>query len=373
MNLLGISIGTDSGLTIEQNYNANVSVIDGHNHTSGSGVQIPPAGLNINAALTFNNQSATNLQSVVFTPQTSLSTLDALYVIGGDLYYNDGSSNVIQMTAGGSVNATSSGIASGSATASFVSSVLVVNAAANTPANIQVGSVLLGNNSAGSHYLTLSPPSAMAADFSLTLPSIPAAQQFLSIDTSGNIAGYANVSGGIQTSNIASQAITTALIADQNVTTIKIADGSVTPAKLSGPTAATSSSQTVTISSGSYVDVGTLSASMTTVRGARIYLVPHSNGTSPGAMTVQNSGTTIGSYLANISLLKDGTQIATWQVGGYSQSSSVLGACFPPLSTVYFEDFNSPGAHTYKLQALVTGAAASITFTNCHLFVEEVS
>ena len=161
MGLQQPTIGVDSGLAWETDLNANSSILDLHNHTPGNGTQIPPAGLNINSALTFNNQQATNLQAVVFTAQATLATLSALYEVGPNLYYNDGSGNVIQITSGGTVNATSSGITSGTATASFVSSVLTVNFASNTPANIKGGSLLLGNNSAGSNYLTLSPPNAI--------------------------------------------------------------------------------------------------------------------------------------------------------------------------------------------------------------------
>lgn len=188
MGLILPTVGTDSGLSWENGINANSSIIDGHNHSSGEGVQISPSGININANLPFNNFSATSLKSAVFTAQTSLATLLAVYCIGNDLYYNDGAGNVIQITSGGSVNATSSGISSGTATASFFGGVLIVNAAANTPANIQGGSILLGNNSPASKFLTLSPPSAMAANFGLVLPNIPLSTLAVTLDSSGNFA-----------------------------------------------------------------------------------------------------------------------------------------------------------------------------------------
>lgn len=193
MNLLGITIGVDSGLTIEQNYNANVATLDGHNHASGSGVQINPAGLLINTDLPFGTNNATALRTARFIAQASALAgaldLGCIYVSGVDLWYNDVSGNQIQLTSGGLVNATSSGISSGSASATFISSVLTVLAASTTPANIKCASLLLGNNSAGTNYLTLAPPSSMASSFGLTLPSVPAAISLLQIDTSGNITG----------------------------------------------------------------------------------------------------------------------------------------------------------------------------------------
>lgn len=202
MNLVESTINVDSGLDWEQNLNSSLTIIDGHNHAPGFGVQITPAGLNINGALPLQNNPVTEAQGIVFTPQTSLSTLSAVYSIGADLYYNDANGNVIQITSGGNVNATSSGISSGTATASFVTNVLVVNAASNTPANIQGGSILLGNNSSGSKFLTLSPPNAMAANYSITLPSIPASQSFVTLDTSGNLAGTYAIAAGLLRSNL---------------------------------------------------------------------------------------------------------------------------------------------------------------------------
>ncbi len=195
MNLVVSTIGVDSGLLWEQNLNASLTLIDQHNHSPGYGVQINPSGININATLPMNNNALSTIGSLVFQQQSSLATLNALFVgVDGNLYFNDGAGDPsIQITAGGVVNATASGIASGTATASFVSSVLVVNAAPTLPANIQGASILLGNNSAGSKYLTLSPPPAMAANFNLTLPSLPSVQSYLSIDTSGNIMGYTPV------------------------------------------------------------------------------------------------------------------------------------------------------------------------------------
>ncbi len=227
MNLVISTINVDSGLAWETNLNASLSIIDQHDHTSGNGVQIQPAGLNINSSLSFQNNQAIDLQAAVFTPQTSLATLDALYVKGVDLYFNDGSSNVVRLTSGGLVNATSSGISSGTASASFVSSVLVVNAASTTPADIQGGSIFIGNNVANSKFLKLSPPNAMASDFTLVLPDIPPAQYFMSLDASGNMAGYVPVAGGISSGNIAAGGINGSNIAAGTISGSNLANGTI--------------------------------------------------------------------------------------------------------------------------------------------------
>ena len=192
MSLVQPDVGVEPGPQYAQDINNSLSIVDGHNHSPGYGVQITPSGLNINSDLPFGVNNATLLRSVRFQPQPaalSLATdIGCLYETGVDLYYNDGSGNQIQITKSGGVNATSSGISSGTASAGFVAGVLVVDSASLTPANIQVGSVLLGLNMASTNYLTLSPPSSLASgSYSLTLPAIPSVLSSMTLDSSGNM------------------------------------------------------------------------------------------------------------------------------------------------------------------------------------------
>lgn len=220
MNLVIPGVGTEAGPTWASDINASLSVIDQHNHSSGSGVQINPSGLNINSDLTFNSFNAIQLRSVRFTPQpvalSGISDLGCLYEAGVDLYYNDGSGNQIQLTSGGSIVGTAgsiSGLPSGTASASYSGGTFTWQSATSTAANMDAASYVLRNNSASSKGLTLQPPNSMAADYSLTLPLTPGAQSFLSIDPSGNIAQYCVVDGGIIGANIASATITGANLA----------------------------------------------------------------------------------------------------------------------------------------------------------------
>jgi hypothetical protein len=204
MGLLLPTVGIDSGYTWETDINQNTNVLDGHNHSAGSGVQITPLGMNINADLTFLDNNATNLRSTRYYVQSaalSASTdIGCLYVYGADLYYNDTASNQIRITSGGVVNATASGISNGTASASFSSSVLVVDAASNTPANIKCASILMGQTGvSGSNYVSISPPSSLSGgSYSLTLPAVSGSgTQLVLIDTSGNMTASATVSGTI--------------------------------------------------------------------------------------------------------------------------------------------------------------------------------
>lgn len=203
MNLAIPNVGVDPGPDYANNLNASLIIIDQHNHAAGSGVPINPDGIDINADLAFNGNNATFLRSsrynIQVSPLSNATDISCAYAAGayGDLYWNDGAGNQIQITKNAGVNATSSGISSGTASASFVAGTLVVNAAALTPANIQGASLLMGNNVANTNYLTLEPPSAMASSFTITLPNIPSVPSFMELDASGNMSGFTPINGGI--------------------------------------------------------------------------------------------------------------------------------------------------------------------------------
>jgi microcystin-dependent protein len=194
MDLPNPNPGIDPGPDYADNIYACFVLVDQHNHSPGYGELIQPNGLNISSDLTFNDNNATNLRSVRFQPQSAplslVTDIGCLYESGVDLWYNDGNGTQIQITASGSVNATTSALMNGLNRASFIANQLVVYSdyLNSTPANIVAGSILLGNNLPSSNYLTLQPPNAMPAGYTLTLPTIPSTNtELLQIDTSGNI------------------------------------------------------------------------------------------------------------------------------------------------------------------------------------------
>lgn len=190
MSLPVPTVGDQPGPDYAFNINASLTLIDSHDHTPGKGARITPAAMNITSDLSFNNFSATSLASTVFNTQPSILTLQSIYVKGVDLYYRDGDDNEIQLTisgnpAGGGGSIT--GLPDGTAGVNYSAGVFTFSSATNTPADIQSGSISLGNNTALSKYLTLAPPNAMAADYTLTLPVIPSGNEFLLIDNTGAI------------------------------------------------------------------------------------------------------------------------------------------------------------------------------------------
>lgn len=353
MNLPVPNVGIDPGPDWANNLNASLSIIDQHTHASGSGIPITPSGLNINSALPIQNNDITGIGSLVFNTQTTLSTLNALYVKGIDLYFNDGSGDpAIQITAGGAVNATTSGISSGTATASFVSGVLVVNAASTTPANIQGGSILLGNNTAGSKFLTLAPPNAMAANYSLTLPSVPGVKSIMALDSSGNMSAPYTVDG----STIAISANVIGIPAG-GVGTAQIAANAVTRPKMvavgqqiSGSCGAYGLTNTT-----SFTDVTNLSVTITTTGRPVMLIIQHDGVSSSNLFSYGFSSSLSGISSGSVfQFVRSTNAIALYQVEAQQNSSGNFQS-----AALVFLDVPSAGTYTYKLQAktLFTGSS----------------
>lgn len=209
MNLPVPGVGVTFGPQWASDINNCLTIIDGHNHTPGYGVVIPPAGLNINSDLTFNNNNATALRSSRYQPQSNVLTLPAdltcVYVVGLDLYYNDGSSNNVRLTQNGAVAGAPGSIANlvAPASASYVSgsSTFVFQSNVNTPANLDGASVIIRDLTANSNGVTLSAPTALASNITITLPTLPIATSVLTIDPSGQISTLPG-SGGLVPSGV---------------------------------------------------------------------------------------------------------------------------------------------------------------------------
>lgn len=220
--------GQDPGIDYADNNNQAFNIVDGHNHSPGSGVQITPLGLNVNIDLDIQSNDLANVSGVDFSSPASSSETARLYTApqsgGGvtDLFYNDGAGNIIPLTKAGIVNATAASIPGESYSGGTFT--WKQGAGSTTPANFDIGSVTVRPNTAGTtNGITISPPSAIASQYSLALPALPPAQQIMTLDNSGNITAPYTVdastivissnviqvpTGGITATQIASATIT---------------------------------------------------------------------------------------------------------------------------------------------------------------------
>jgi hypothetical protein len=191
-------VGDTAGPEYATDINNCLTLVDQHDHSPGYGVQITPSGLNINSDLEFNDNDATELRSARFQSQASplagTLDLDCLYASGVDLYYNDGDGNQIQITQNGGIAGSPGSISNltSPASASYVSgsTKFVWQSDINTAADMDCGSLLLRNLTASSNALTLSPPGSLASNYTITLPTLPASEQIVTLDNSGNMSNW---------------------------------------------------------------------------------------------------------------------------------------------------------------------------------------
>ena len=393
MNLPVPVPGVDPGPDYANNLNSSLNIIDGHNHTVGSGVQIPPAGLDINSDLTFQGNSPTNVYSVEFSNSASTSAILTLYTApspgGGidDLFYNDAAGNVIQLTKAGTVNATIASLPGQSyAAGTFV---WKQGAGSTTPANFDIGSITIRPNTASTtNGITVSPPSAIASAYDLVLPALPGSTLFMTLDSSGNISTAADIqptqiaSGSIQGSLIAAATVSQSnLVAKTfNISNGIAAAGQIAQSPSSGTTgitatsfAAVGSSTTATITIGSPAIVSTTIVSPVAITNG-VPVIFSTTGALPTGITagtmyfiVNLSGGSVGAVTYNVATTIGGSPITT--SGTQSGTHTVKTVCAVTLTTVggavqimITGDNVSPGGMSQKSFITIQGTSGATVY-----------
>jgi len=101
--IVSITEGTEWATAL----NTAIEMIDAHDHSSGKGSKVTPAGLFINSNLEFNDNSIYELKSARFQEQSAALTGSAnsngLHSVLGNLYWTNGSGVAVQLTSGGSL------------------------------------------------------------------------------------------------------------------------------------------------------------------------------------------------------------------------------------------------------------------------------
>lgn len=111
MNLTVPVVEETLGPTYAEEINDDLDLIDAHDHSPGKGVLVKPDGMNINADLPFNSHNATELNSAQFDNLSDNPSLNAsVYFKSGDFWIKNAGGTAVQVTSGGSVNASTDGI-----------------------------------------------------------------------------------------------------------------------------------------------------------------------------------------------------------------------------------------------------------------------
>lgn len=366
MGLIIPTVGVDSGTSAATDVNNSLTIIDAHSHSAGSGVPITPAGLNINSDLSMGGNNLFLARTVRFSPQVSAiantgTDIGILYVAGNELYYNDVSGgHQVPITSNGSVNAGAgsiTGLPSGTASASFSGGVFIFQSATSTPANIDGGSFVFRNNSANSKGLTLAPPNAMGANYSLVLPSLPVSQLIMTLDSSGNMSAPYSVDNS--TIEISSNVIR---VKDGGITLAKMANNSVgqpqavirtVPGSTAGAgnIALAGSSGADSTTGGAFVGVSGQVVTLTSL-GNPIRLEVLSDGTGNDSNIFANAVDN-----AEFRIVRDGVEIyrCSMRVGVISPPSTNFITVVPP-GAINHVDVVAAGTYVYGLQFRVVSA-----------------
>lgn len=367
MNLTLPIVSQTTGPTWANQINADLSVIDGHNHVPGSGAQIPSAALNINANVDFATNSAIGLNSTQYINQNAIASACALYAYQGELYYNDSSSVPVQITSNGSVvgpqgqwtNLAPPAEAAfniGTGTFSFKSN-------STTFGRLQAAILTLQATST-SNPISVIAPSATAA-YNLTLPTTAAPQtgSLLSSDSSGTmswVVGDATVSVTSSTIGVAPLGITAAQLASNAVETLKIKNNAVTQIKMENKSTSGTTADGVNVGPTNTVVFSSFTANFIAGRPVLIALdCLQGTGTAPAPVPAASSIVATGNPSMYIAVTHPNgttqTQMGHFILGsGYTSPSSVQ-AIFNVVSS---------GTHTIQLASYCGTVFDGIVLSN---------
>ncbi len=183
--------------------NTLLGLAENHDHTSGKGVQVPTAGLAIDADLTFNSFAAIALKAVAFTEVTAASMAsytDALFVSSADhnLWFMNSAGTAVQITEGDTLNLSLVGGIGGDYAA--VNALLSYDDATHrylfqqegSPrpwAGVAAGNVDIYEQAASiANRVRLKSPSALGASYDVTWPTgLPGSQVLIQMTASGQL------------------------------------------------------------------------------------------------------------------------------------------------------------------------------------------
>lgn len=188
----GLELGPQYGI----DNNTAFSTIDSHDHTSGKGLQITSGAMLINADLPIHNFNLTQIRSSRYQDQMSplsLPTdLDCVYVSNGELFFNDGAGNNVQITLAGAVDVSGSGNITGmgattaSAVYTSINHTFSFYSNINTPALLNIGPVSIGRNVVSPNQVTLTTSNTIPAPYTQKFAdSLPVQQSMVTIDATG--------------------------------------------------------------------------------------------------------------------------------------------------------------------------------------------
>lgn len=356
MNLTLPVPGTTSGPEYAQQNNAAFEAIDAHDHTSSKGVQVPTAGLNINANLPFNGYSPTGLESAVFGDVVGTPVNRSVYVSSGELFYKDSSGNAVQITTGGQIAGTPGSISNlatyesppltdrfPSATFSDLARDFTFFYDTGLPAAMNMGDLRLypydGAFTSYTNFITLKSPAALGTNYSLTLPTaLPANTNFVQVSSSGTLSFTNTITQPVLGAGGSASAPTYSFSGDTNTGMYNSSSDNLT--FTTGGTARLTVSTSLTSTVPFYAATGSVSAPTLTFSA--------DTNTGFWLQTTDTIGVTAG----GTQRLSIGSSISTNNTAFSTGTGAITGGSL---------NLSSGGAFKVKLISLGTSAAAVLT------------
>lgn len=358
MNLTLPVVSQTPGPTWANQINADLSVIDSHNHIPdiNGGVAITTAALDIDADVSFNQFSAIGLNTARFVNRASIPSAGSLYITNGDLWYSYDGALAARITDGGNI-AGSPGSISGLVSPAAV----IYDAPSGTfsfysdqtpPAQIGIlaaRQMILRSSSSASPITIATSPSATS--YTMTLPTaVPGSAGIVGFATNGVLSAVvpdSTISVSSSAIGVASLGITSAQIASNAVQTTKINDKAVTQIKLENKSASGATASGTNVGPSSTVEFASFTCSLVSGRPILITLDSLQNtSASPAPVPAASSLICAGNPELYISVIHpDGT--TETQMGHV-----ILGSGYNTLSSAQ-AIFNvvSTGTHTIKLKS----------------------
>jgi hypothetical protein len=369
MNLTLPTVSETPGPEYATQNNEAFEQVDSHDHTSGQGVPIPSAGINIDDDLPMNVNDLTEVRSVRFDNQPSAlgaaTDIGCIYSAGGNLYFNDVSGTQIQITAGGALNAASIGGIGGDYSTSSASvyylsidETFYFTSDTNTPATINGGSYIFREPVVSSNSITVKSPTSLAASYNVTWPTaLPGSSKVVSITSAGALG--TGVAGTVDSTDLATNSVSTIKIQDSAfttdkinslaVTTAKIDTGAVTQSKMASANSASATIGSFTTTSVAYVTTSLAVGPFTYTRPVMIFVYPNGSG-------VINGGT------GGIGLAIDRSGVNIHLIDFPAGVNNTAGFVFPYFAT---------GTYTFTIVARSVDAS-TVTFSNWGMSVLEM-
>ncbi len=228
MNLDLPTPSTTAGPEWAQELNDALELVDEHDHSSGRGVRITPAAININADLDCNAYAVTEVDSIQLEDRGSDISARGVYAKSGNLFYRNTNGDSIQLTSGSSIAGASgsfTGLSSpAAATYSSGNKQFIWTFDSNKFARMANADIVLYPYDASTAYtraITLKAPAGLeaASSYSITLPTaLPGAVQWLNIDASG-IVDHSSLAGTANQVNVSQSATAVTLSLPQDIAT----------------------------------------------------------------------------------------------------------------------------------------------------------